>query len=45
MNPSEEDLMGRPLDRKEFPFEEPKKSEAHTETRDSTELTISIHEL
>ena len=32
MNPNEEDLMGRPLDKKEFPFEEPKESEAHIET-------------
>ena len=29
---SEKSPMGRPLDRKEFPFEEPKESEAHTET-------------
>ncbi|KAL4276157.1 hypothetical protein AHAS_Ahas20G0179100 [Arachis hypogaea] len=32
VSPSEKSLMGRPLDRKEFPFEEPKESEAHTET-------------
>ena len=31
-NPSEEDLLGRSLTNKEFPFEEPKESEAHTET-------------
>ena len=32
MIPSEEDLMGRPLDKKEFPIEEPKDSKAHLET-------------
>ena len=32
VNPSEEDLLGRPVTNKEFPFEEPKESEAHLET-------------
>ncbi|QHN97619.1 Retrotransposon gag protein [Arachis hypogaea] len=32
VNPSEEDLLGRPVINKEFPFEEPKESEAHLET-------------
>ena len=32
VNPSAEDLMGRPLDKKEFPFEKPKESETHLET-------------
>ena len=32
VNPNEEDLMGRPPDRKEFPIEDLKESEAHIET-------------
>lgn len=32
VNPSEEDLLGRPVINKEFPSEEPKESEAHLET-------------
>ena len=31
-NPSEEDLLGRPVINKELPSEEPKDSEAHLET-------------
>ncbi|XLS58088.1 hypothetical protein HN51_007843, partial [Arachis hypogaea] len=31
-NPCEEDLLGRPSSKKEFPIKDPKKSEAHTET-------------
>ena len=31
-NPSEEDLLGRPSSKKEFPIKDPKESEAHTET-------------
>ena len=30
--PSEKNLMGCPLNEKKFPFEEPRESEAHTET-------------
>ena len=32
VNPSKEDILGRSMTNKEFPFEEPKEYEAHTET-------------